>query len=292
MSYIIPLPVTVRNRKLGLLGLGVAVGTPFVSPLPGGFLPAAPPIGPQRGHAWGPIIEPGGPFTPPPTTTSGQTANGSPTSTYPNSPVPASWSQNASYVDSSGAIWEYSPSQGTFINVGTPYNTGGSAATPFATTSTPAATAAAALTPTANQSYTASDGSVWQYNATTLQWTEVSAPTAAGVAAAAAAAGIAATSGAIYTAADGSQWQYNATTGIWQEVSGATLTTTSSSAGASTPALVAATGTTESDYQSVLDWLTQSTLVPSVPNWIMALGIGLVVWKITHPSNSVTARLH
>lgn len=36
----------------------------------------------------------------------------------------------------------------------------------------------------------------------------------------------------------------------------------------------------ESSYQAILDWLTQSTLISPVPNWIVGGGVALVAWKL------------
>jgi hypothetical protein len=34
-----------------------------------------------------------------------------------------------------------------------------------------------------------------------------------------------------------------------------------------------------SEYQTIFDWLTQQTLISSVPNWIVAGGVALLAFK-------------
>jgi hypothetical protein len=100
---------------------------------------------------------------------------------------------------------------------------------------------------------------------------------------------------------DGSQWIYSATQAKWISAgtpvnvnagSSAAATTTPA---AQTPAPVsaavdpsqvsaAAAAPATSDYQSVLDWLGQSTLISGIPNWGIALGAGLLVAHVMKPA--------
>jgi hypothetical protein len=69
--------------------------------------------------------------------------------TWGTSPVPANYPRNQLYVASDGAFWQFSPSQNTWVSIGTPYNTGATAApapTPGASSAANTATSGATST--------------------------------------------------------------------------------------------------------------------------------------------------
>jgi hypothetical protein len=95
---------------------------------------------------------------------------------------------------------------------------------------------------------------------------------------------------------DGSVWEFSQAQGTWINTgtpynvgpSAVSPTPAAVPAGAVSPAastqpvnVTVAPAATESAYQSVLDWLSQSTLISSVPNWILVLGAGLLALKIS-----------
>lgn len=105
----------------------------------------------------------------------------------------------------------------------------------------------------------------------------------------------------LFVATDGSLWQYSGSTGKWFNAgtpygpsSGAGTVSTSpaspagvspsSSAPSSPVNVTVAPASTDSGYQSIIDWLTQSTLAQSVgfniPNWITAGALGLLGYKL------------
>jgi hypothetical protein len=89
-----------------------------------------------------------------------------------------------------------------------------------------------------------------------------------------------------YTDGSGNIWQYNATTGAWGIVGsvyagGALTDVTPAATGSTVSVSTGSSVPTESDYQSILDWLSQSSLIPSVPNWVVALGAGLLLFKVS-----------
>jgi len=299
-----PAPQTQRSRRErrahGMHGLGIAVakstdtlapiissvtfsasqnafgGRPISSPPPGVVTRIGPVISPLQPVSAG--TTPTAPTTP--TTSAGAGAAGT-----AGTPVPANYPTDQFYVTPSGAVWEYSAAQGAWINVGTPYNVGASAASAPASGSSSAPTTVTQALATGN-SIVASDGSVWQYSSASGTWVEISGPNSATPAAGAPPASYftsanAATSAitpatvgsSTVVASDGSVWQYNASTGTWAQTEAAGSATPA--ANAPTPAQLSAAAGTTSDYQAVLNWLTESTLISGVPNWVMALGIGI-----------------
>lgn len=94
----------------------------------------------------------------------------------------------------------------------------------------------------------------------------------------------------IFVASNGEQWIYSATQGKWISVGipystgapGATVSTLPAQAtvpaAAPTPALVT-TAPAESSYQQVLDWLKEETLISGVPNWLIAVGAGVLLFR-------------
>ncbi len=183
-------------------------------------------------------------------------------------PVPVGYSTNSVFINSDGSQWEYSSSQGVFINVGTPYNLAApSAATPTAATSTTAAAGTAGAASTAAQvvgspvpvgtvigtAYTDIYGNVWQFSTATGTWIETAIGTATTAATAASSVVPPGTSTATpYTDANGNTWTYS--NGAW----------VMTASGAASP------------YSSILTWLSESTLMAGIPNWGLVAGIGLV----------------
>ncbi len=98
-----------------------------------------------------------------------------------------------------------------------------------------------------------------------------------------------------FVAPDGSVWEYSTSSNSWFNTGTPYNTGAASSPAASAPvssstpppqpvSVTVAPAAAESGYQSILDWLTQETLITSVPNWIVASGVGLVIWKATNSS--------
>jgi len=150
-----------------------------------------------------------------------------------------------------------------------------SAAEPgLAPVSAPGPTAVGA---TANAPYVNSDGSIWVFNTPTGQYVEMYGPNSTLASAYA--------SSSVEIASDGSVWGYSSSTQTWTQL----LAPNSALANAASPAPPSsAVATAQSDYQSVLNWLQQTTLlqglgISSVPNWIVVLGVGLVALKLMRP---------
>jgi hypothetical protein len=86
--------------------------------------------------------------------------------------------------------------------------------------------------------------------------------------------------GTQYTDANANIWTYNGTN--W------TITGSAAAGGQITQpnpvpvnVSVSAPAASSGGYQSILDWLTQKTLIPQVPNWGVAAAIGLLGMKLT-----------
>lgn len=173
------------------------------------------------------------------------TGAGSTAANVSGTPVPVGYPTNQIYVEPGGAFWEFSAASGVWKNVGTPYNVGGSASQ-TSTTSGSLAVPGAPVSPV-----------------------PAGYPT-----------------NSLYTYTDGSVWQYNAAAGGWVEVQGPS-TTTSALTPSGTPAAAAAPAVMAmppvSSYQSILDWLSGSTLISGVPNWIIAAGAGFAAIKLMNP---------
>lgn len=136
-----------------------------------------------------------------------------------------------------------------------------------------------------NQFYVAPDGSVWEYSVSSNSWFNTGTPyMQPGSAPATATSPVPAgypTSSA-YTDANGNIWTWN---GSQWAISGSVQT-----GGAITPTTppvsVTVTPTsTDTGYQAVLDWLTQQTLISSLPNWLVLAG-GALAYKMFFPSSS------
>lgn len=95
-----------------------------------------------------------------------------------------------------------------------------------------------------------------------------------------------------FVAPDGSVWEYSTSSNSWfntgtpYNTGAASSAPPAANAGVSAPpqpvSVTVAPAAAESGYQSILDWLTQETLITSVPNWIVASGVGLLIWKATN----------
>lgn len=237
---------------------------------PGPAAPVAPRICPAWGCGAPPvrIISPG---TQQPTNTGTTTApsvGGSSAQQVAGTPVPVGYDLNSVFIASNGTQWEYSTGQGVWINVGTPYNlNAASAATPPATPSSASTAQQVAGTPVPvgypiGSAYTDASGNTWQFNSAYGMWTETAAAgSLASLSAGAGTVPAGTPTNQPYTDASGNTWVYNPTTGAW----------VLSSAASSSP------------YSSVLDWLSEATLLSPVPNWILVAGLGLVALKFMQP---------
>lgn len=77
------------------------------------------------------------------------------------------------------------------------------------------------------------------------------------------------TNGQTYVDSSGNTWTYSSASG-WQETAAAST---------------AAAATDTSGYQSILDWLSESTLISGFPNWGVAAVVGLgAVWLMNRQS--------
>ena len=144
-------PITVNEPTVPVLPISSPLGPGDVNPTPP-LLPPPQPVGPVYA----------GTFT-------------------VGTPVPSNFPKNQIFVNTDGSFWQWSPSQSTWVSVGTPYSTG---ATPAqAGTGAPAGssvytTPVPAGYPT-NQPYYDASGNIWTYNANTGQWS-VTGTTATG----------------------------------------------------------------------------------------------------------------
>lgn len=106
-----------------------------------------------------------------------------------------------------------------------------------------------------------------------------------------------------YVAPDGSVWEYSVSGNRWFNTGtpynvnapggGATAptpaSTTDSTASQPPVSVTVSTPATESGYQSVLDWLTQQTLISGFPNWVLLAG-GALAYKMFFASSSAKGR--
>jgi hypothetical protein len=210
--------------------------------------------------------------TPVTTTTATGTTSGAPAA-QGSSPVPVGYSTNQIYVAPDGTWWEYSPSQSAWVNV----SAAPAAVSTALQTAAPLTTSGIVPVPVGQSTaapYIAEDGSIWVWNASSGTWQEVYGANATLAAAYA--------TGQTEIASDGSVWTYSSSTGQWTQISGPNSALASASAPA--PPTTATPTVAVSDYQSVLNWLQTSTLIPSVPNWIVALGAAVLLYKVSQPS--------
>jgi len=91
--------------------------------------------------------------------------------------VPAGYSPNSVFIANDGSQWEYSVSDGKWIDVGTPYNLNSPGVTPATTTPGTASNASQVSgTPVPigypiGQAFTDGYGNTWQYSAAYGTWT-------------------------------------------------------------------------------------------------------------------------
>lgn len=195
------------------------------------------------------------------------------------SPVPAGYPTSEPYYDAYGDVWTYNATTGQWVETGTS-SYGASAISPVP-----------AGYPTTEPYYDTENDTVWTYNATSGQWMETSsaygatgyqAPGTSPVP-----AGYPITQP--YYASDGSVWNYNPTTGTWveTELPGTAAASLATQYGGAATGASAAPSTTNvntapsgpSDYQSVIDWFDQSTLISGVKNiWVIGIGLLAYTW--------------
>ena len=139
-----------------------------------------------------------------------------------------------------------------------------------------------------NSIFVNSDGSQWIFSASQNMWIgvgtpyNVNAPAVAPAASTSTASGfytntpvpLSWPTGQVYTDTIGNQWAYNPGYGTFQMTPSAFSSFASGSsampAGGST---VVTTAPGANTAQSILDWSTQSTWIPGVPNWVMGVGL-------------------
>lgn len=145
-----------------------------------------------------------------------------------------------------------------------------------------------------NSIFIASDGSQWEYSTGQGKWISVgtpynlnpTAPPAPATPNASTAAQVYGTPVPVgylttqaYTDPYGNVWQFNPSYGVWTETQ---LATTGSTAPLTNGTVApAAAVTVDSTYSSILDWLTQQSLITGVPNWIIAAGLGFAALKVS-----------
>jgi hypothetical protein len=188
-------------------------------------------------------------WVPNPTTAGAPSTNNSNVSVA-GTPVPVGFPTNQIFVNSDGSQWVYSTTQGIWVSEGIPFNLSAASPPPATSTSMP-------MEPTAGMTYTDASGNVWTYNGTS--WTITGSSTAATGAPANP------TVGSTYTDASGNIWTYNGVS--WQ------MTTAAASA--------AAAAASAGPYNSVLDFLTQESLISGVPNWIVGGGAVLIYMLVS-----------
>lgn len=134
-----------------------------------------------------------------------------------------------------------------------------------------------------NQIFVNSDGVQWQFNTSSGQWIPISgaftATTTSTYAGTPVPAGY--PTNQIYTDTAGNQWQYNSAMGTWTITGSLAMTLATSTSGLSpsgSPVSIV-TSPAPSSVQPILDWLSQNTLISAVPNWVPAVGVGLLAFK-------------
>lgn len=108
----------------------------------------------------------------------------------------------------------------------------------------------------------------------------------------------------VFIANDGSQWEYSGAQGKWINVgtpynlgpgaaiSPAATPTPAAPAGAfpadgsaaPTSSTTITNAASPNVFQTFLDWLSAPPLIAPIPNWGLALGVGLAAWKFMQPS--------
>lgn len=135
-----------------------------------------------------------------------------------------------------------------------------------------------------SQLFVDSSGNTWQYSSSSGQWGQISTGTTASPSGYY--SGTLVPNGTPtnepYVDSYGNVWIFNAAANSWSVGSSnnaALLAQEAAAAGATTAATVAAPA--ESDTQSLLDWLSQQTLITGVPNWALAIGVGFIALKLS-----------
>lgn len=139
-----------------------------------------------------------------------------------------------------------------------------------------------------NQFFVAPDGSVWEYSTSSNSWfntgTPYQQPGTSTTPAATSPVPAGWPTSAAYTDGVGNIWTWNGTAWV---VSGSVSSgglLTSSSPAAPVSVTVTSPSTTDTGYQAVLDWLTQQTLISSLPNWMVLAG-GALAYKMFFASS-------
>jgi hypothetical protein len=197
----------------------------------------------------------------PNTASTGAPSTAASQSSVAGTPVPVGFPTNQIFVNTDGSQWVYSAAQGTWVDVGVPYNLSAASPPPSASTSTPPA-------PAVGATYTDSNGNVWTFNGTQWSMTGSTATTTAGVTTGFPANAVA---GATYTDSSGNLWTYNGTQ--W------TLTTPASSSAAAQAAAAAAAGA--APYNSLINFITEDSLITGIPNWGVGVGLYLAYLLIS-----------
>lgn len=99
-----------------------------------------------------------------------------------------------------------------------------------------------------NQFYVAPDGSVWEYSVSGNRWFNTGTP-------------------------------YNVNAPANPPAPAAAASPTDGGTSQPPVSVTVSTAPTESGYQSILDWLTQQTLITGLPNWVLLAG-GAVAYKM------------
>jgi hypothetical protein len=150
-----------------------------------------------------------------------------------------------------------------------------------------------------NTPFINSDGSQWEFSVSQDLWVNVGTPyqvnpivPAPGTTSATASTGaqiggtpvpVGYPTAAPYSDIYGNVWQFNTATGTWIETFQAGSAPAISPSGAIAPA--AAPNVLTDSYTSILNWLTESSLLSPVPNWALVAGLGFVALKMMHPSS-------
>lgn len=130
-----------------------------------------------------------------------------------------------------------------------------------------------------------SSGNTWQFSSASGQWGQISTGTAASPSGFY--AGTLVPNGTPtnqpYVDNYGNVWIFNAAANSWSisTASNSALLAQDQAAAAAGATTTTAAATTETGTQSILDWLTEQTLITGVPNWALAAGVGIIALKLS-----------
>lgn len=262
------------RRLLQLRGLGVTPAPAHLSPHERKAIET------QQSRSIGPRIHPPTPST----TTTSTSSSGTPAQTLPavtpptapaipGSPVPQNWPTTQLFSASDGTVWQFVAASGQWKQISSQSIVTG--------VQTWSGTPVPKTQPT-NTPYTDGSGQIWVYSGNVGTWIPASAantlnPTGSGFYPGTPVPNGYPTS-APFTDSAGNVWTYAPATGGWVNASLSSASLYSTASGASSyPGTIAA----PSSAQSLLDWLSQQTLIAGVPNWMLAAGAGLVALKFS-----------